>query len=695
MAFVYVPNGVNVDRWRSDGEGRDYTLGPTLEPLGAVRDQFQVISGLAHRNGTAGPDGAGDHARATATILTGARPRKTAGADIRAGISVDQFAAQRIGRGTRLPSLELSCDAVRASGACDSGYACAYSYNISWRSESQPATAESNPRLVFERLFGAGRGEERAQSLAARREGRRSVLDFVAEEARGLAAGLDAADRRKLDEYLTGIREIETQLDRFDALPVPQVPDLDLPDGPPPSYGEHMRLMADMLALAFRTDSTRVATLMFAHDGSNRTFPEIGVGDGHHSISHHQDDPEKLTKIAAIDAPGGTFERGVAAALTAMLAAPRFLFRVEQPGAGPIDRGAVPLDDHSLATRLSYLLWSSLPDDDLVEVARAGELHQRLGEQVDRLIADARADRFVADFVGQWLKTRDVETAAFDVREILRSRDQFMAERIFSPRVRAAMRQETELLVARLLRDDRPATDLLVARETFLNSRLARFYGIPGVEGPEMRLVSLAPDSHRGGLLTHASFLAVTSNPTRTSPVKRGLFILENLLGTPTPPPPPDVPPLEAAARSDRRPSMRELMELHRRDALCASCHERMDPLGLALEGYNALGQWRGHDADGLDTSGRLVTGETFADARELAEVIAGPRRRDFHRCLAEKLLTYALGRGLEYFDGPAVDTIVDEMERDGGGLRALVQAVCRSVPFRMMRPPQPAEPSP
>jgi mono/diheme cytochrome c family protein len=406
---------------------------------------------------------------------------------------------------------------------------------------------------------------------------------------------------------------------------------------------------------------------------------------------------ERLLAIAAaaIDAPGGSFERGVAAALTAMLAAPRFLFRVEQPAAGPIDRGAVPLDDHSLATRLSYLLWSSLPDDDLVEVARAGELHQRLGEQVDRLIADARADRFVADFVGQWLKTRDVETAAFDVREILRSRDQFMAERIFSPRVRAAMRQETELLVARLLRDDRPATDLLVARETFLNSRLARFYGIPGVEGPEMRLVSLAPDSHRGGLLTHASFLAVTSNPTRTSPVKRGLFILENLLGTPTPPPPPDVPPLEAAARSDRRPSMRELMELHRRDALCASCHERMDPLGLALEGYNALGQWRGHDADGLDTSGRLVTGETFADARELAEVIAGPRRRDFHRCLAEKLLTYALGRGLEYFDGPAVDTIVDEMERDGGGLRALVQAVCRSVPFRMMRPPQPAEPSP
>lgn len=406
---------------------------------------------------------------------------------------------------------------------------------------------------------------------------------------------------------------------------------------------------------------------------------------------------DRLAEVAAeaIAAPGGTFERGVAAALTATLASPRFLFRVERPAAGSTTGSAVPLDDFSLATRLSYLVWSSLPDDELFEVARAGELHDRLGEQVDRLIADPRADRFVADFVGQWLKTRDVETVAFDTQEILRSRDRFMADRIFSPRVRAAMRQETELTVARLLRDDRPAIDLLVARETFLNSRLARFYGIPGVEGPEMRLVSLAPESHRGGILTHASFLAVTSNPTRTSPVKRGLFILENLLGTPAPPPPPGVPPLEAAARSDRRPSMRELMELHRRDALCASCHERMDPLGLALEGYNALGQWRGHEADGLDTAGRLVTGETFADARELAEVIAGPRRRDFHRCLAEKLLTYALGRGLEYFDGPAVDTIVDEMERDGGGLRALVQAVCRSVPFRMMRPPEPAEPPP
>jgi hypothetical protein len=188
------------------------------------------------------------------------------------------------------------------------------------------------------------------------------------------------------------------------------------------------------------------------------------------------------------------------------------------------------------------------------------------------------------------------------------------------------MREETELLVAHVLRDNRPATELLVGRQTFLHEPLAGFYGIPDVEGPEMRLVSLADDSHRGGLLTHGSLLAVTSNPTRTSPVKRGQFILDNLLGTPAPPPPPDVPSLEAVARtSGRKPTMRELMEVHRQDALCASCHARMDPLGLALEHYNALGQWRGADAVGIDTSGRLITGEAFADA---VPAVAGPMHK-------------------------------------------------------------------
>jgi len=300
MAFLYIPNGVHVPRWRPEGEGRDYRFGPTLEPLAGFKDDLQIITGLAHRNGTAGNDGGGDHARASATFLTGVRPRKTAGADIRAGISVDQVAANGIGGQTRFPSLELSCDAVHKSGSCDSGYSCAYQFNIAWKSERQPIAPESNPRLVFERLFGAGKGAERAASLAARRATQKSVLDFVLADAAALESRLAAADRHKLDEYLTGLREIERQLARFDGV-VPDVPDHELPDRPPAGHSEHIRLLADMLVLAFQTDSTRVATFMFAHDGSNRTFPEIGIGEGHHHLSHHRGDEAMLEKVAAID----------------------------------------------------------------------------------------------------------------------------------------------------------------------------------------------------------------------------------------------------------------------------------------------------------------------------------------------------------------------------------------------------------
>jgi hypothetical protein len=280
MAFVYVPNGVNVKRWKPSGTGADYTLGESLASLADVRSEFQIVSGLAHRNGTAGPDGAGDHARAMSTILTGARPRKTAGSDIHVGISVDQLAARKIGQRTRFSSLELSCESSRQSGSCDSGYACAYSFNMSWRSETQPATPEANPRLVFERLFGAGKGAERRASLEGRLAERRSILDFVADDARRVAGGLGGDDRRKLDEYLSGIREIEQRLERHESFGIPDVADRDLPDAPPPSHRDHIRLLMDMLVLAFQTDSTRVATLLLAHDGSNRSFPEIEVRDG-------------------------------------------------------------------------------------------------------------------------------------------------------------------------------------------------------------------------------------------------------------------------------------------------------------------------------------------------------------------------------------------------------------------------------
>jgi hypothetical protein len=301
MVFLYVPNGVNTKRWRPATEGADYELSPTLEPLAPFKRDFTLFSGLEQRNGTSGGDGAGDHARANASILTGARPKKTAGADIKLGVSVDQFAAQRIGHLTRFPSLELSCDGVRKSGVCDSGYSCAYQFNLSWRSETQPVAPESNPRLVFERLFGAGDNSEREKSFALRQHRQKSILDFVYADARTMHRQLGRNDQQKLDEYLTGVREIEQRIqhaEKFGPLPDPGVP---APAGVPAEYQDHLRLMMDMLVLAFQTDSTRIGTFLLAHDGSNRSFREVGVSEGHHYLSHHQDDPDKLEKIAKID----------------------------------------------------------------------------------------------------------------------------------------------------------------------------------------------------------------------------------------------------------------------------------------------------------------------------------------------------------------------------------------------------------
>ena len=300
-AFLYTPNGVNVAKWKPVGEGTDYQLGETLAPLANLKDQFQVISGMEHRHGWSNGDGGGDHARANATILTGARPKKTSGSDIRLGVSVDQFAAQHVGKQTRFGSLELSCDGVRKSGACDSGYSCAYQFNVSWRSETAPVSPESNPRLVFERLFGSGKGEERQKSFLLRNERQKSILDFVLDDARTLHRELGRNDQHKLDEYLTGVREIEQriqQAERFGPLPDPKA---ETPSGVPADYQQHIRLMMDMLVLAFQTDSTRISTFMLAHDGSNRSFKEIGVNDGHHNLSHHQNNPEILEKIAKID----------------------------------------------------------------------------------------------------------------------------------------------------------------------------------------------------------------------------------------------------------------------------------------------------------------------------------------------------------------------------------------------------------
>ncbi|MCB1062630.1 MAG: DUF1592 domain-containing protein [Verrucomicrobiae bacterium] len=386
--------------------------------------------------------------------------------------------------------------------------------------------------------------------------------------------------------------------------------------------------------------------------------------------------------------PGKKFEHGIGHALTAILSSPRFLFRAEIQAEPDNPAKIVPIDEYALASRLSYFLWSSCPDDELLKIAGEGKLRENLRAQVDRMLADKKSDRFINNFVGQWLQARDVETINIDARRILEMKDLGQALKIFNNELRKSMRLETELFFAHILRENRPATELLSADYTFLNERLANWYGIEDVKGNDMRKVSLPADSKRGGLLTQSTFLIVTSNPTRTSPVKRGLFVLENLLATPSPPALPDVPPLEDAQKGkNKNLPLREILKIHSEQALCASCHNRMDPIGLALENFNALGAWQdNYRGNPIDASGELVTGEKFSNAQELSKILSEKRFHDFHRALAEKLLTYAVGRGVEYYDAPSVDGIVNKVETGGGTLRELLYGIIESAPFQKRR---------
>lgn len=301
MAFLSIPNGVQQDHWFPSGQGSEFTLNETMLPLQSLQSKLQVIGGLGHINATPGNDGAGDHARANATFLTGARARKTAGKDIQVGVSIDQVAAQYAGHHTRLRSLELSCDAIRNSGSCDSGYACAYQYNLSWSSPTTPVTPEPNPRLVFERLFGAGQRDQRTSNYQLRQKSSRSVIDFVLEDAKDVQKSLGQGDRQKLEEYLSSVRQIEQSLasaEKFGEVPNP---DQETPPGIPSDFGMHLDVMLDLMRLAFQTDSTRIGTLLMAYDGSNRTFPQLGFTEGHHYLTHNQRVPELAKKVAAID----------------------------------------------------------------------------------------------------------------------------------------------------------------------------------------------------------------------------------------------------------------------------------------------------------------------------------------------------------------------------------------------------------
>ncbi len=441
--------------------------------------------------------------------------------------------------------------------------------------------------------------------------------------------------------------------------------------------------------------------------------------------------------------PDKTCEAGVAHAFVAVLASPYFIFRLEEAEPGsPANAPFANVDEYSLASRLSYFLWSTMPDATLLQLAARGELRQNLAAQVKRMIEDPKSENLVRNFSGQWLQTRDVLGASINARAVLARDDNtekqmreqqaaFRARqakqaatttnnpaglasnagatnkvastnaaarprpRFTPPRVeldsdlRDAMQRETQMFVSSVIHEDRPVTELIDSDYTFLNQKLAKVYGITNVTGAEMRRVSLPPDSPRGGVLTEGSLLVVTSNPDRTSPVKRGLFILDNILGTPAPPPPANVPALEAAEHDVKghEPTLREALQLHREKPLCASCHNRMDPIGLAFENFNALGMWREKErGQEIETQGLLITGESFTTVRELKKILVQDHRQDFYRCLTEKLLIYALGRGTEYYDVEAIDQIVERMNKENGRFSALLQGVIESAPFQKER---------
>ena len=371
------------------------------------------------------------------------------------------------------------------------------------------------------------------------------------------------------------------------------------------------------------------------------------------------------------------FEAGIQASLERLLVDPQFLFRVERDGR-PAGQGAYRLSDFELASRLSFFLWSSIPDDELLAVAERGQLKTPavLKTQLQRLLADSRSTALVRNFAAQWLYLRNVKVAAPDVN----------AFPMFDDNLRQAFQRETELFVASQLRDDLSVVNLLTADYTFVNERLARHYGIPNVYGSHFRRVTL-PDETRRGLLGQGSILMVTSYATRTSPVVRGKWLLENILGAPPPAPPPDVPDLPEDGEGGMPASVRARMEKHRSNPVCASCHAQMDPLGFALENFDAVGRWRVTDEGDtrINASGMLPDGTKFEGPAGLRQVLAG-RRDEFARTVIEKMLVYALGRGLEYYDMPTVRRIQRDAAAADYRWSSLIQSIVQSTPFQMRR---------
>ena len=466
--------------------------------------------------------------------------------------------------------------------------------------------------------------------------------------------------------------------------------------------------------------------------------------------------PETVEQLVAIaernySLPGTTFEKGIAQAITAVLASPRFLFHMENADAAPRGQTSSPVDEYSLASRLSYALWSSMPDDELMKLASRGELRKNFQGQVRRMLADPKARAFSENFASQWLQSRSVLDVPINSTVVMagetpppavaggatataaappaagantptsppaggaRGAPGFggrggagFAGAGFGGRgggfgrgrrgpsgteltmdVRTAMKQEVDAYFDFVVRQDRSVLELLQSNYTFVNDQLAAVYGITNITGSEMRRVELPAGHVRGGVLTMGGVLTVTSNPTRTSPVKRGKWILENILGSPPAPPPPNVPALEdTQAKAElKAPTQRELLALHRADPKCASCHSRMDPLGLAMESFNAFGRLRSFESgQTIDPSGELATGEKFNGVGDLKQALVERHRLEFYRTLTERLMTYILGRGVEYYDVPTIDSIVERLDRDNGRFSSLLFGILESAPFQQRR---------
>jgi len=391
-----------------------------------------------------------------------------------------------------------------------------------------------------------------------------------------------------------------------------------------------------------------------------------------------QDDIQPLYAFYQDGRAQGDFESGIQAAIEALLVSPEFLFRIERdaPAAGASAPHRV--SDVELASRLSFFLWSTIPDAALLQLAEQGRLKDPavLEQQVRRMLDDPRADTLVSNFAGQWLQLRNVETVKPDPVIFP-----------FDEALRQSFLTETSLFVSSIFREDRSVLDLLSADYTFVNQRLAEHYGIPRVYGSQFRRVPLS-DVNRHGLLGQGSVLTVTSYPNRTSVVQRGKWILENLLGTPPPPPPPDIPELKAAPHG-KVLSMREQMQVHRANTMCAACHARMDPIGFALENYDGVGRWRGEDAGApIDASGKLPDGTEFQGPAGLNQLLLTKYRDDFLRTATEKLLTYALGRGVEYYDAPVIRSINRDAARDNYRVSSWILAIVNSAPFQMRKAP-------